>query len=80
MKFSENYVRTALSNKVNGDILKVGDRVTPERLTPKPSLDAEKRYSLLTSSHMVKAVDVLDTVLNGKTISTKLAQFGSVGR
>ena len=51
-------------------------------MSPKPSLLGHKslsmtlRYSHPAPSHMVKAVDVLDTMINGKPISTKLAQFG----
>jgi integrase len=53
------------------------DITTVSRLLGHKSLSMTLRYSHLAPSHMVKAVDVLDTVLNGKTISTKLAQFGS---
>ncbi|OGW36954.1 MAG: hypothetical protein A2Y97_10135 [Nitrospirae bacterium RBG_13_39_12] len=56
------------------------DITTVSRLLGHKSLSMTLRYSHLAPSHMVKAVDVLDTVLNGKTISTKLAQFESVGR
>jgi site-specific recombinase XerD len=52
------------------------DITTVSRLLGHKSLSMTLRYSHLAPSHMVKAVDVLDTVLNGKTISTKLAQFG----
>jgi integrase len=56
------------------------DITTVSRLLGHKSLSMTLRYSHLAPSHMVKAVDVLDTVLNGKIISTKLAQFESVGR
>ncbi len=52
------------------------DITTVSRLLGHKSLSMTLRYSHLAPSHMVKAVDVLDTVLNGKLISTKLAQFG----
>jgi integrase len=53
------------------------DITTVSRLLGHKSLSMTLRYSHLAPSHMVKAVDVLDTVLNRKTISTKLAQLGS---
>jgi len=55
------------------------DITTVSRLLGHKSLTMTLRYSHLAPSHMVKAVDILDNVLNEKTISTistKLAQFG----
>jgi hypothetical protein len=45
------------------------------RLLGQKSLAMTLRYSHLAPSHLVKAVDILDYTLNGKPISTKLAQF-----
>jgi site-specific recombinase XerD len=53
------------------------DITTVSRLLGHKSLSMTLRYSHLAPSHMVKAVNVLDIVLNRKTVSTKLAQFGS---
>jgi len=47
---------------------------TVSRLLGHKSLTVTLRYSHLAPSHLVKAVDILDSALNGKTISTKLAQ------
>jgi site-specific recombinase XerD len=46
------------------------DITTVSRLLGHKSLSMTLRYSHLAPSHMVKAVDMLDTVLNGKPIST----------
>lgn len=53
------------------------DITTVSRLLGHKSLSMTLRYSHLAPEHMSKAVDILDTAINGKTISTKLAQFGS---
>ena len=58
-------------------VMSAVDITTVSRLLGHKSLSMTLRYSHLAPSHMVRAVDVLDTVLNGKTISTKLAQFRS---
>ena len=60
-------------------VMSAVDITTVSRLLGHKSLSMTLRYSHLAPSHMVKAVDMLDTVLNGKTISTKLAQFERVG-
>lgn len=52
------------------------DITTVSKLLGHKSLTMTLRYSHLAPSHMVKAVDILDSALNEKTISTKLAQFG----
>ena len=52
------------------------DITTVSRLLGHKSLTMTLRSSHLAPSHMVKAVGVLDSTLNEKTISTKLAQFG----
>jgi integrase len=51
------------------------DITTVSKLLGHKSLTMTLRYSHLAPSHMVKAVDILDSTLNEKTISTKLAQF-----
>jgi hypothetical protein len=51
------------------------DLTTVSRLLGQKSLAMTLRYSHLAPSHLVKAVDILDYTLNGKPISTKLAQF-----
>lgn len=50
------------------------DITTVSRLLGHKSLSMTLRYSHLAPSHMVKAVDILNTALTGKVISTKLAQ------
>lgn len=52
------------------------DITTVSRLLGHKSLTMTLRYAHLAPSHMVKAVNVLDTALAGKIVSTKLAQFG----
>jgi integrase len=52
------------------------DITTVSRLLGHKSLTMTLRYSHLAPEHMSKAVDILDTVINRKPISTKLAQFG----
>lgn len=52
------------------------DITTVSKLLGHKSLTMTLRYSHLAPSHMVKAVDILDSTLNEKTISTKLAQLG----
>jgi integrase len=52
------------------------DITTISRLLGHKSLTMTLRYSHLAPEHMSKAVDILDTVINRKPISTKLAQFG----
>ncbi|MCG2722551.1 MAG: site-specific integrase [Thermodesulfovibrionales bacterium] len=52
------------------------DITTISRLLGHKSLTMTLRYSHLAPSHMVKALNVLDTVLTGRNVSTKLAQFG----
>lgn len=47
------------------------------RLLGHKSLTMTLRYSHLEPAHMIKAVDVLDTALTGKNVSTKLAQICS---
>ncbi len=51
------------------------DITTVSRLLGHKSLTMTLRYSHLAPEHMSKAVDILDSAINGKTISTKLAQF-----
>lgn len=51
------------------------DITTVSKLLGHKSLNMTLRYSHLAPSHMVKAIGILDSTLNGKTISTKLAQF-----
>ena len=51
------------------------DITTVSRLLGHKSLTMTLRYSHLAPSHMQKAVDILDSALSEKTISTKLAQF-----
>ncbi len=51
------------------------DLTTVSRLLGHKSLTMTLRYSHLAPSHLVKAVDILDSTITGKTISTKLAQF-----
>jgi integrase len=50
------------------------DLTTVSRLLGHKSLTMTLRYSHLAPEHMSKAVDILDSVINEKTISTKLAQ------
>ncbi len=52
------------------------DITTVSRLLGHKSLTMTLRYSHLAPEHMSKAVDILDSAINGKMISTKLAQFG----
>jgi site-specific recombinase XerD len=52
------------------------DITTVSILLGHKSLTMTLRYSHLAPAHMQKAVKILDTALNEKTISTKLAQFG----
>jgi integrase len=53
------------------------DITTVSKLLGHKSLKMTLRYAHLAPSHMSNAVNMLDDVLNEKTISTKLAQFGS---
>lgn len=53
------------------------DITTVSRLLGHKTLTMTLRYSHLAPEHMSKAVDMLDSALNGNPISTKLAQFGS---
>jgi integrase len=50
------------------------DLTTVSRLLGHKSLTMTLRYSHLAPSHLVKAVDILDSTLNGKMNSTKKAQ------
>jgi site-specific recombinase XerC len=56
------------------------DITTVSRLLGHKSLSMTLRYSHLAPSHMVKAVDMLDTVLNGKPISTVEREFIEIFR
>ena len=51
------------------------DITTVSRLLGHKSLTMTLRYSHLAPEHLSNAVNVLDSTLNGSTISTKLAQF-----
>ncbi len=53
------------------------DITTVAKLLGHKSLNMTLRYSHLAPSHIKQAVNILDKTLNEKTISTKLAQFGS---
>jgi integrase len=53
------------------------DITTVSKLLGHKSLNMTLRYSHLAPSHIKQAVDILDNAINEKTISTKLAQFGS---
>jgi site-specific recombinase XerD len=50
------------------------DIKTVKELLGHKTLVMTLRYSHLAPSHKVKAVDILDAAINGKIISTKLAQ------
>jgi site-specific recombinase XerC len=50
------------------------DIKTVKELLGHKTLVMTLRYSRLAPSHKVKAVDILDAAINGKIISTKLAQ------
>ncbi len=50
------------------------DITTVKGLLGHKTLAMTLRYSHLAPSHKVKAVEILDAAINGKTISTKLAQ------
>jgi site-specific recombinase XerC len=50
------------------------DITTVKELLGHKTLVMTLRYSHLAPSHKVKAVDILDAAINGKIISTKLAQ------
>lgn len=52
------------------------DITTVSRLLGHKSLTMTLRYSHLAPSHMVNAVNILDATINGKTVSTKIAQSG----
>jgi integrase len=52
------------------------DITTIKELLGHKTLTMTLRYAHLAPAHKTKAVDLLDSTLNGKTISTKLAQFG----
>jgi site-specific recombinase XerD len=53
------------------------DLTTIKELLGHKDIKMTLRYAHLAPAHKVKAVDILDTALNGKAISTKLAQFGA---
>ena len=50
------------------------DITTVKELLGHKTLAMTLRYTHLAPSHKVKAMDILDAAINGKTISTKLAQ------
>jgi integrase len=51
------------------------DLTTVSRLLGHKNLTMTLRYSHLAPSHMVKAVDVLDNAINGKSTIQKLYNF-----
>ena len=55
------------------------DLTTVSRLLGHKTLTMTLRYSHLAPSHMVKAVDVLDNAINGKSTAQLLHNFNKVG-
>ena len=54
------------------------DITTVKELLGHKDIKMTLRYAHLAPAHKVKAVDILDSTINGeKLISTKLAQFGT---
>ena len=55
------------------------DLTIVSRLLGHKTLTMTLRYSHLAPSHMVKAVDVLDNAINGKSTAQLLHNFNKVG-